>query len=194
MSSSIFENLQLNGSIINELYGNDMLILNNEKSTTKNLNEPSIERHLILPITPQHDNNPSIVSIHNPATQRVAHYDIFNDKLFHIIVFEAFLVEKDLIKQVMTKLLEARNKPIQYANVIVWKHSVQELIDCFNNEPQQRIAWVLGLPEQEAILETPLYKPISVAKVTALFTGGKQALTEQQYKLVIWEFIKTHIV
>ncbi len=194
MAGSIFENLQLNGSIINEMYGKDMLILNNEKSTAQKTSKQPSEKHNILSSTDNRNNSGSITSPNTSATQRVAQYPIFNDKPFHIIVFEAFLVEKDLIKQVMIKLLEARNKPIHYANVIVWKHSVQELIDCFKNESQQRIAWVLGLPEQEATQETPLYSATIIANVKALFTGGKQALTAQQYKLIIWEFIKTNIV
>jgi hypothetical protein len=194
MAGSIFENLQLNGGIINELYGKDMLLINNNKVPVKKAENKPIEKPDTMPEKVKTITNVNEIPKNIPATQRVAPTLVFNEKQFHIIVFEHFLVEKDLIKQVMIKLLDARNKTVQYANVVVWKHDLPALLDCFYNEPNPRNVWVLGIPEQDVLPETPLYKATTINNIHVLFTGCKPALTEQQFKLAIWEFIKATIV
>lgn len=194
MNTGGFENLQLNSFVINELYDKTDFIIDklnkNEKPRFDSpLNKDIVSKPALTVEIPK-----AIINNNKVTTTAEKTIVIFNEKAFHFIVFESFLAEKDIIKQSLAKLLEAKQKTVQYANVVVWKDDFQSLINTIDNEEIARIVWILGIPNNTTGLENfTLYKPITLNKATILLTGCKEALTLQENKLAIWNFVKEYI-
>jgi hypothetical protein len=181
MNTEGFDNLTLNGALVEAFYGNVDFLLNVDNERIKQT-EKTIA--------------PAIKVESLPKAEQILPKLTFEDANIYLIYLQTASSPIAHFEDILIKMLGALPVQKTEAKTIEWNNDLATLIPQFDNADTKKIIWVVGMQPNDLKNSQPkveAYTILQLKNVKYMLTNQGPELEQTTNKKILWNFFKENI-